>query len=83
MDLNVAMVNACEVAVVSVDYRLAVNTPVEGILEDCLATARWLLGDCEEFAGLPVIVVGESAGGHLSNSVSRPAVRTLGVPVKS
>jgi acetyl esterase/lipase len=65
-DLNVAMVNACDVAVVSVDYRLAVNTPVEGILEDCLATARWLLGECEEFAGLPVIVVGESAGGHLA-----------------
>lgn len=65
-DLNVAMVNACEVAVVSVDYRLAVNTPVEGILEDCLAAARWLLADCEEFAGLPVIVVGESAGGHLA-----------------
>ncbi|MGC6369295.1 alpha/beta hydrolase [Pseudomonas sp. K2I15] len=65
-DLNVAMVNACDVAVVSVDYRLAVNTPVEGILEDCLAAARWLLEDCEEFAGLPVIVVGESAGGHLA-----------------
>ncbi|NWC95049.1 MULTISPECIES: alpha/beta hydrolase [unclassified Pseudomonas] len=65
-DLNVAMVNACDVAVVSVDYRLAVNTPVEGILDDCLAAARWLLQDCEEFAGLPVIVVGESAGGHLA-----------------
>lgn len=65
-DLNVAMVNACDVAVVSVDYRLAVNTPVEGILADCLAAARWLLADCEEFAGLPVVVVGESAGGHLA-----------------
>ncbi len=65
-DLNVAMVKACDVAVVSVDYRLAVNTPVEGLMEDCLAAARWLLGDCEEFAGLPVIVVGESAGGHLA-----------------
>lgn len=25
-----------------------------------------MLADCEEFAGLPVIVVGESAGGHLA-----------------
>lgn len=58
---------ACEVAVVSVDYRLAVSTPVEGLMDDCLSAARWLLGsDCEEFAGLPVIIIGESAGGHLA-----------------
>ncbi|KGS15167.1 alpha/beta hydrolase [Pseudomonas tremae] len=65
-DLNVGMVNACDVAVVSVDYRLALSTPVEGLLDDCFSAACWLLGDCEEFAGLPVIVVGESAGGHLA-----------------
>lgn len=64
-DLNWGMVRACDVAVVSVDYRLAVDTPVEGLMEDCLAAARWLLAD-EEFAALPVIVVGESAGGHLA-----------------
>ncbi|MGE1151724.1 alpha/beta hydrolase fold domain-containing protein [Pseudomonas kitaguniensis] len=64
-DLNLGMLHACDVAVVSVDYRLAVNTPVEGLMEDCLAAARWLLGS-DEFAGLPVIVVGESAGGHLA-----------------
>ncbi|MGY2274013.1 MULTISPECIES: alpha/beta hydrolase fold domain-containing protein [Pseudomonas] len=64
-DLNLGMVNACDVAVVSVDYRLAVDTPVEGLMDDCLAAARWLLAT-EEFAGLPVIVVGESAGGHLA-----------------
>ena len=65
-DLNLGMVNACDVAVVSVDYRLAVDTPVEGLMEDCLAAARWLLSDCAEFSDLPVIVVGESAGGHLA-----------------
>jgi len=64
-DLNLGMVNACDVAVVSVDYRLAVDTPVEGLMDDCLAAARWLL-TTEEFADLPVIVVGESAGGHLA-----------------
>lgn len=66
-DLNVAMVKECSVTVVSVDYRLAVSTPVEGLMDDCLAAACWLLScDSEEFAGLPVIVVGESAGGHLA-----------------
>ena len=64
-DLNLGMVNACDVAVVSVDYRLAVDTPVEGLMDDCLTAARWLL-TTDEFAGLPVIVVGESAGGHLA-----------------
>ncbi|NVZ53739.1 alpha/beta hydrolase fold domain-containing protein [Pseudomonas sp. B6002] len=64
-DLNLGMVSACDVAVVSVDYRLAVDTPVEGLMEDCLTAARWLL-TADEFAGLPVIVVGESAGGHLA-----------------
>lgn len=63
--LNLGMVNACDVAVVSVDYRLAVDTPVEGLLEDCLTAACWLL-NADEFAGLPVIIVGESAGGHLA-----------------
>ena len=65
-DLNLGMVNACDVAVVSVDYRLAVDTPIEGLLDDCLTAARWLLADCPEFAGLPVFFVGESAGGHLA-----------------
>lgn len=64
-DLNMGMVRACDVVVVSVDYRLAVDTPVEGLMEDCLAAARWLLSETE-FADLPVIVVGESAGGHLA-----------------
>jgi acetyl esterase/lipase len=64
-DLNLGMLQACDVAVVSVDYRLAVDTPVEGLMADCLAAARWLLST-DEFAGLPVIVVGESAGGHLA-----------------
>ncbi|WP_161468820.1 alpha/beta hydrolase [Pseudomonas syringae] len=66
-DLNIGIVNACNVAVVSVDYRLALSTPVEGLMDDCFSAACWLLGsDCKEFAGLPVIVVGESAGGHLA-----------------
>ncbi|MBX9408369.1 alpha/beta hydrolase [Pseudomonas baetica] len=64
-NFNIAIVKACDVTVVSVDYRLAVSTPIEGIMEDCVAATRWLLGE-REFAGLPVIVVGESAGAHLA-----------------
>jgi len=65
--LNAAMIAACDVAVVSVDYRLALATPIAGLMDDCLAAARWLLGGgLPEYAGLPVFVVGESAGGHLA-----------------
>lgn len=64
-NFNIAIVNACDVAVVSVDYRLAVSTPIEGLLDDCLRATRGILND-GEFAGLPVVVVGESAGGHLA-----------------
>lgn len=64
---NVAMVEECGVAVVSIDYRLAVATPIEGMLDDCLAATRYCLSDrCIEFVDLPVIIVGESAGGHLA-----------------
>jgi acetyl esterase/lipase len=66
-DLNLAMVKACQVTVVSVDYRLATSTPVEGLMQDCLAATRALLReDHQAFANLPVVMVGESAGGHLA-----------------
>lgn len=64
---NIAMVKECEVAVVSVDYRLAVSASMEALIEDCLGAALWLLdADNSEFAGLPVTLVGESAGAHLA-----------------
>jgi len=65
--LNAALVAACGVTVVSVDYRLALDAPVQGAMDDCLAAARWLLQDGLAGAeGMPVFVVGESAGGHLA-----------------
>lgn len=64
---NAAFIEACGVAVVSVDYRLATGTPLAGLMTDCLTAARWLLGGAPaDLAGLPVFVVGESAGGHLA-----------------
>lgn len=65
--LNLGFINACDAAVVSIDYRLAPSTSLEGQIQDCLVAARWLLDPCNPtFCGLPVIVVGESAGGHLA-----------------
>jgi acetyl esterase/lipase len=65
--LNAALVAACGVAVVSVDYRLALGVPLTGLIDDCVAAARWLLaGGLPGDAGLPVFMVGESAGGHLA-----------------
>jgi len=53
--------------VVSVDYRLAPRASVHQQMEECLAAARWLLQDgLPEYAGKPVILVGESAGAHLA-----------------
>jgi acetyl esterase/lipase len=53
--------------VVSVDYRLATSAPIDAIIDDCLTAAAWLLdGGLRDYAALPVIVVGESAGAHLA-----------------
>lgn len=66
---NIPMVKECEVTVVSVDYRLALPAPIDALIEDCLCAARWLLNnEASEFADLPVIVVGESAGAHLATA---------------
>jgi acetyl esterase/lipase len=66
---NAALVETCQVAVVSVDYRLLIKASLQDAMDDCLAAARWLLGAAPEFAGLPVFVLGESAGAHLAATV--------------
>ncbi|MEG2902728.1 MAG: alpha/beta hydrolase fold domain-containing protein, partial [Massilia sp.] len=64
---NAAFASRCGLAVVSVDYRLAPRASVHEQMEECLAAARWLLqGGLPDHAGLPVIVVGESAGAQLA-----------------
>jgi acetyl esterase/lipase len=64
---NADFASRCGLAVVSVDYRLAPRASVHEQMEECLAAARWLLQDgLPEYAGKPVIVVGESAGAHLA-----------------
>jgi len=64
---NAGFASRCGLAVVSVDYRLVPRASVHEQMEECLAAARWLLQDgLADDAGLPVIVVGESAGAHLA-----------------
>jgi acetyl esterase/lipase len=64
---NAAFASRCGLAVVSVDYRLAPRASMHQQMEECLAAARWLLQDgLPEYAGKPVIVVGESAGAQLA-----------------
>ncbi len=67
---NAATATACQACVVSVDYRLLPRVSLQTAMDDCLAAARWLLaGGLHDVAGLPIFVVGESAGAHLAATV--------------
>jgi len=71
---NAALVDACRVAVVSVDYRLVrphlAGRTLQEAMDDCLGAARWLLGGgLAQFDGLPTFILGESAGAHLAATV--------------
>jgi acetyl esterase/lipase len=65
--LNDEMARTCNVAVVSVDYRLAPEFPFPACVEDCKAAANWLLANAiKEFGTDKIIISGASAGGHLA-----------------
>lgn len=58
---------ACDMAVVSVDYRLAPEDPYPAAPDDCEAAALWLVEHAErEFGTRRLLIGGESAGAHLS-----------------
>lgn len=68
--LNAHLVAEAGLAVVSVDYRL-LNEPrgvfLPDAVSDCLAAARWLIAHAaERFDTDRLLLVGESAGGHLA-----------------
>jgi len=57
----------CQVAVVSVDYRLAPENPYPASPDDCEAAAVWLAQNClTEFGTQKLIIGGESAGANLA-----------------
>jgi acetyl esterase len=65
--LNEMLAESLNLAVVSVDYRLAPEHPYPAGPDDCEAAAVWLLEHAErEFGSSRLLIGGESAGGHLS-----------------
>ena len=63
--------NACNAVVVSVDYRLAPESPFPAPVEDCVAGLEWAVA-CRDTWGVDGItgVAGDSAGGNLAAVVA-------------
>jgi triacylglycerol lipase len=66
---NAALVEALNCAILSVDYRLAPEHPHPAGLEDCYAALQWLLSETRD-SGIPVGLIGDSAGGGLAASLA-------------
>ncbi|QKR99831.1 alpha/beta hydrolase [Sphingomonas sp. CL5.1] len=70
--VNLSLADALGCAVVSVDYRLAPETPFPGPLHDCHAALRWLAAHVADLGIDPAAigVLGESAGGGLAAALA-------------
>jgi len=61
------LANSCNLAVVSVEYRLAPEDPYPAGPDDCEAAATWLVENARaEYGSDRLLIGGESAGAHLS-----------------
>ncbi len=64
---NSEIAKTCNLAVVSVDYRLAPEHRYPAGPDDCEAVAKWLIANSEsEFGTSKLLIGGESAGGNLA-----------------
>ena len=75
------LANALHAAVVNVDYRLAPEHRYPAAADDAWTALQWAAGKRAEIAGgpVPMIVMGDSAGGKLSAVVAQKA-RDAGAP---
>ncbi len=66
------LVKGCRGRLLSVDYRLAPETPFPGQLEDARALSVWALDNAARFGAPPaqIIPAGDSAGAYLAASVA-------------
>jgi len=66
---NAEIASACNVAVVSVEYRLAPEHPYPAGPDDCASVANWLVEHArDEFGTERLLIGGESAGASLAAS---------------
>jgi len=76
-----ALANGLHAAVVNVDYRLAPEHRYPAAADDAFTALKWAAGQMTEIAGgpVPLVVMGDSAGGNLSAVVAQKA-RDAGGP---
>lgn len=64
---NDALARACDLATISIDYRMAPEHRIEDAMDDCEAAALWLIEHArEEFGTDRLLIGGGSAGAHLA-----------------
>ncbi len=76
--LTVALGEATETSVLSVDYRLAPEHPYPASLEDCTAAYNWLVSTGIEPKN--IVIAGDSAGGNLTLA-TLIKLRDSGIPL--